>query len=93
MNTFYEYEDIFGRAETAHLNRSFAELFELAASIRRRLGRQAYLLDEYISLLLKGANATLIQSAAEGFRCFRRAAALVPGSHGRQNGLRRSSVV
>jgi hypothetical protein len=65
MNTFYEYEDIFGRAETAHLNRSFTELFELAAGIRRRLAKQAYLLDEYISMLLEGANATLVQSAAE----------------------------
>ena len=65
MNTFYEYEDIFGRTETAHLNRSFAELFELAASIRRRLGKQDYLLDEYISMIMEGANATLAQSAAE----------------------------
>ncbi|MBP1736931.1 MAG: hypothetical protein H6Q60_812 [Oscillospiraceae bacterium] len=65
MNIFYDYEDIFGRAETAHLNRSFTELFEFAAGIRCRLGKQAYLIDEYISLMLEGANATLVHSAAE----------------------------
>lgn len=65
MNTFYEHEDILGRVETAHLNRAFTELFELTAGIQRRLGKQAYLLDEYISMLLEGANATLVHSAAE----------------------------
>lgn len=65
MNTFYEYEDIFGKAEPAHLNRALQEFSELAVGTRRRLGRQAYLLDEYISLILEGANATLLHSAAE----------------------------
>lgn len=65
MNTFYEYEGVFGKAETAHLERTLREFFELAATMRRRLGKQDYLLDEYISMLLKGANATLAQSAAE----------------------------
>lgn len=55
----------FGRAETAHLNRTFTEFCELAAGIRLKLGKQVYLLDEYISLLLEGAGATLAQSAAE----------------------------
>lgn len=65
MNIFYEYEGIFGRAETAHLNRTFTEFCERASGIRIKLGKQAYLLDEYISLLLEGASATLARSAAE----------------------------
>ena len=65
MNIFYEYEGIFGKAETAHLERTLQEFFELADAMRRRLGKQGYLLDEYISIILKGANATLAQSAAE----------------------------
>lgn len=51
--------------ETAHLSRAFTEFSELASGIRRKLGRLAYLLDEYISLLLEGAGATLARSAAE----------------------------
>jgi len=65
MNTFYEYEGVFGKAETAHLERTLQEFFEIAAAMRRRLGKQDYLLDGYISMLLKGVNATLAQSAAE----------------------------
>jgi hypothetical protein len=65
MNTFYEYEGVFGKAETAHLERTLQEFFELVAAMRRRLGKQDYLLDEYISMILKGVNATLAQSAAE----------------------------
>ena len=65
MNTFYEYEDIFDRAEAVRLNQSFAEFLDLASGIRCKLGKQAYLLDEYIALLLEGANATLLYSAAE----------------------------
>lgn len=41
MNTFYEYEDILGKAETAHLNHAFQEFSELAVSVRRKLGGQA----------------------------------------------------
>lgn len=64
MNIFYEYESIFGKAETAHLDRALREFFELAATIRRRLGKQGYLLDKYISCVLDAANATLLHVAA-----------------------------
>lgn len=65
MNTFYEYEGIIGKAETAHLGRTLQECFELAAAVRRKLGKQDYLLDKYISMILEGVNATLLYSAAE----------------------------
>lgn len=65
MNTFYEYEAIIGKAETAYLERTLQEFFELAAAVRRKLGKQDYLLDKYISMILEGANATLLYSAAE----------------------------
>ena len=69
MNVFYEYDGIFGKAESAHLDRVLREFFELAATIRRRLGKQGYLLDKYISCVLEGANTTLLQvSADSGFR-------------------------
>ena len=69
MNTFYEYEGIFGKAETAYLNRTLEEFVELAATIRRKLDKQAYLLDKYVSTILEGANAMLLYESAEcGFQ-------------------------
>ena len=65
MNTFWDYEDIFGKAETTHLNRTMDEFLELAGSIRRRLGKQGYLLDKYISIILEAASVTLLYDAAE----------------------------
>ena len=58
LNTFFEYEGIIGKAETAHLDRALREFFELAAAIRRGLGKQGYLLDKYVSCVLEAANAT-----------------------------------
>lgn len=34
MNTFYEYEGVFGKAEPAHLERTLQEFFELVATAR-----------------------------------------------------------
>lgn len=69
MNTFWDYEDIFGKAETAHLNRTVDEFLELSGTIRRKLGKQGYLLDKYISTILEAASATLLYDAVErGFR-------------------------
>lgn len=65
MNIFYEYGGIFGKAETAHLNRTMEEFLQLSSTIRGKLGKQAYLLDKYISMILEGTNATLVQEAAE----------------------------
>lgn len=41
------------------------EFLELAGTIRRRLGKQGYLLDKYISIILEAANVTLLYDAAE----------------------------
>jgi len=65
MNTFWDYEDIFGKAETAHLNRTMNEFLELTVTIRSRLSKQGYLLDKYISIVMEAANATLLYDAAE----------------------------
>lgn len=65
MNIYWEYEDIFGRAETTHLNRTMEEFMMLANSIRRKLGSKSYLLDQYISMLLEGAEAARLFTAAE----------------------------
>jgi hypothetical protein len=64
VNTFYEYEAIIGKAETAYWNARSRNSSNLAA-VRRKLGKQDYLLDKYISMILEGANATLLYSAAE----------------------------
>lgn len=72
MNIFYEYAGIIGKAETAHLSRTMKEFLELSDTIRGKLGKQAYLLDKYISMLWEGINATLVHDAAEdGFQITR----------------------
>jgi len=65
MNQFWNYEHIFGRAEIAHLERTMKEFYELAATVRRKLGKQSYLLDEYISKILEGMNKTLLSEAVD----------------------------
>lgn len=65
MNIFCGYEDIFGKAETTHLNRTLEEFCALSESIRRRLEHKAYLLDQYLTMLLEGAEATKLFTAAE----------------------------
>lgn len=65
MNIFYEYEDFIGRAETAHLNCTMQEFFELAVSICRKLGKQGYLLDKYLSCVLDAVNSIGIQDSAD----------------------------
>jgi len=65
LNIFYEYEGIFGKTETAHLDRALREFLELAAVIRRRLGKQGYLLDRYLSCILSAVNSVGIRDAAD----------------------------
>lgn len=65
MNNFYEYEAIFGKAETAHLDRALREFFELAATIRRRLGKQGYLFDKYLLHVLDAVNSIGIRDSAD----------------------------
>jgi hypothetical protein len=71
MNQFWDHDDICGKAETAYLIRATQEFFELAVMIRRKLGKQDYLLDKYIAFILEGMNKPLLQESAEsGFPAF-----------------------
>lgn len=65
MNAFHSIEGILGDTKVQHLKRAFDEFLDLSRQIRDQLGRQAYLFDRYLSLLLEAANAKLAQSAAE----------------------------
>ena len=65
MNQFWDYHDIYGKAETAHLERTLEELCELVAAVRKQLGEKRYLMDNYLSYLLQGANAVLLYNAVE----------------------------
>lgn len=65
MNIFHEYRGIVGRTDIASLKQTMDEFFELSNTIRQRLGKQGYLLDKYISLLLQAANVTLAFDAAD----------------------------
>lgn len=65
MNQFWQHEDIFGRVETAHLNRVMEDFLELVSEIRHKLDRQAYLLDQYISTILEAARNPLLYTAAQ----------------------------
>jgi len=68
MNIFISMEGLLGDTGTQHLKRAFAEFLEQSRLIRDRLGKQAYLFDQYLSLLLEAANAKLAYDAAsEGF--------------------------
>lgn len=55
MNIFKDKGGIIGEVSIAHLNHMLEKFFEQAAEIRTMLGKQAYLLDEYISCLLEAA--------------------------------------
>jgi len=65
MNIFERTEGILGKVESAHLKRTQQEFFELAYSIRKQLGRQAYLLDRYLFDLLNAIGQTLAHDAAD----------------------------
>ena len=64
MNVFNSMEGILGDTGTQHLKCTFAEFLEQSRLIRDRLGKQAYLFDQYLSLLLESANAELAYDAA-----------------------------
>ncbi len=64
MNVFNSMEGILGGTGTEHLKRTFAEFLEQSRFIRGRLGKQAYLFDQYLSLLLEAVNAELAYDAA-----------------------------
>jgi len=68
MNIFHDKSSIFGEVEVLQLNNALLEFFKQASEIRQLLGKQAYLLDEYISSLLEAANQTVVVSpASAGF--------------------------
>lgn len=69
MNIYYDYEEILGKPQQAHLRNTLEEIFELARAIRNQLGKQAYLLDKYLHDLLSAINSTLAYEAADiGFQ-------------------------
>ena len=68
MNMFQEVNSIFGNDQTEHQKQAFDEFITAAKEIRTRLGKQAYLLDKYLSYLFEAANQKLAYDAAsEGF--------------------------
>lgn len=64
MNAFNSMEGILGDTRIQHLKRAFAEFLDQSRLIRDKLGRQAYLFDQYLSFLLEAANCTLAYDAA-----------------------------
>lgn len=64
MNAFNSMEGILGDTRTQHLKRAFAEFLEQSRLVRDKLGKQAYLFDQYLSILLEAANCTLAYDAA-----------------------------
>lgn len=64
MNAFDTVEGLLGEAGTQRLRRVFDEFLEQSRLIRDKLGRQAYLFDRYLSLLLEAANVDLAYDAA-----------------------------
>ena len=68
MNMFQEVKSIFGDDQTEHQKQAFDDFFTVAKEIREKLGKQAYLLDKYLSYLFEAANQKLAYDAAsDGF--------------------------
>lgn len=64
MNQFDSMEGILGDTRTQHLKRTFADFLDLSRCIRDKLGKQAYLFDQYLSMLLKAAKVKYTQVVA-----------------------------
>lgn len=56
VTDFKDDRDFLGKNSTEHLRESFKELLTLARLIRSSLGRQAYLLDKYLSYMFEAAS-------------------------------------
>lgn len=65
MNIFENRSSIVGSLEPERISDSLKNLFTLAKEIRIKLGKQGYLIDNYLSLVLEAANSTLAYEAAE----------------------------
>lgn len=68
MNIFHNESDIFGDYRSEDLQNLLHEFLSQACKIRERLGKQAHLLDKYLSYLLESSNHQLAYNAAsDGF--------------------------
>ncbi len=68
MNMFEKRNNILGHFDPECTKNSVQNLIKLASDIRKKLGKQGYLIDSYLSLILQAANNTLAYEAAyEGF--------------------------
>ena len=68
MKIFETHEGFSGRFDPDSTGGTLQSLLTLAGDIRSKLGRQGYLLDNYLSLFLEGANAMLAYEAgSDGF--------------------------
>lgn len=68
MNIFETHEGFSGRFDPDSTGGTLLSLLTLARGIRLKLGRQGYLLDNYLSLFLEGANAMLAyEVGSDGF--------------------------
>lgn len=68
MNIFQTHNEFAGRFDPDSTGSSLLSLLTIAQNIRRKLGRQGYLLDNYLSLFFEAANSVLAYEAAnDGF--------------------------
>ena len=68
---FEKEDDFIGDVSVENIRCSIEEFFVRAGNIRKRLGKQAYLLDKYLSYLMEATNKTLpYDSGSEGFDRF-----------------------
>lgn len=68
MNIFQSESDIFGNYGPESLQNLLCEFLSQAQSVSTRLGKEAHLLDKYLSYLLEAANLRLAYNAAsDGF--------------------------
>lgn len=65
MNIFQHKDSLIGSLDSTITNTLLMSLFQLAMQIRTLLGKQAYLLDCYLSIFFEGANSTLAYEAAD----------------------------
>ena len=65
MNIFTKQEHIFGNPETDYLTRSLNEFFTLLNELRPKLGGKAYLLDEYVRLILEASEYPVLPMSSE----------------------------
>jgi hypothetical protein len=71
MGGFEKEDDFIGDVSIKNMRCSIEELFVEARNIRRRLDKQAYLLDKYLTYLMESTNRTLAYEAnTEGFDSF-----------------------